>query len=243
MTLSRVALYKDADPQHPMVRYEERQIMIDLLQIQPQHTICDVPAWGGYLAAGLTNITNKTQVICIEPSPGFAASIDHAFTVHCGAVTELPINTNSIDRVASLVGLHHLPEKSVFIREVVRVLKSGGRVGISEVVQDTLVARFLNGPVNRYTLSGHRGVFVTPGECSNLLTNAGCVNVSEKMRDLHWVFPTVEIMGKFCRGLLGMAKIDSETVSRIILDHFDVKQEKHAVRLPWSLVYCIGTKA
>jgi len=239
---TRRELYDRSDPVNPRARAEERQVMLDLLAIEPHHVVCDAPAWCGYLADGVTNIVNRKQLICVEPSPRFAAAINSAYTVHCCQPSKLPLPDASVDRFSNMVGLHHLPDRLIGLREAVRVLKPDGRLAISEVIVDTPVARFLNGPVDVYTMAGHRGVFLRPGECHELLTAAGCVAVVEQTHHLHWVFTSTDEMARFCQGLLGMAKASEAQVLAAIYEHFDVEIVDGLVKLPWSLAYAIGVK-
>ena len=241
--LTRKQLYDLADPALPTARAEERQILIDLLAIEPHHVICDDPAWGGYLGEGLIGrVRDPKQIICVEPSVTFAAGINNAFTVHRAQQDQIPLADASVDRAASMVGLHHLPDKLGFIREMVRVLKPGGRIAFSEVSEDTAVARFLNGAVHRYATNGHRGMFVREGTCRQLLVDAGCTDIRETFHVLHWVFASETEMARFCYGLLGLSKATETQVLAAIHEYFAVEIVDGKVKLPWSLFYCVGSK-
>jgi ubiquinone/menaquinone biosynthesis C-methylase UbiE len=243
--LQRKDLYDLSDPVLPFARDEERRIMIDLLDIAPQHMICDVPAWTGYLAEGIINLNlveDSGQITCIEPSSRFVQSISNKFVKRCAQQVPLPLADAAVDRLGSLVGMHHLPDKLAFLREARRVLRLGGRVVVSEVGADTAVARFLNGPVDRYTVNGHKGTFVRPGELRDLLLEAGFERVIERFYHLHWVFPSTIEMARFCRGLLGLAMATEAQVLAAITDHFALDVTTESIRLPWSLVYATGVK-
>lgn len=252
--LQRKDLYDFSDPVLPLARDEERRIMIELLDIKPQHTIVDVPAWTGYLAEGIVNlklVADSKQITCIEASTRFVAAISDKFVKRCAQQVPLPLADASADRLGSMVGMHHLPDKLAFLREAHRVLKPHGRIAVSEVGADTAVARFLNGPVDRYALNGHKGVFVRPGELRDLLVETGFSHVVERFYHLHWKFPSLEAMSAFCRGLLGLAMATDAQVLAALRDHFAIDEhymlngdEMHTreVRLPWSLVYATGVK-
>lgn len=243
---ARRDLYDGSDPIFPTARAEERQLLIDLLQPQSHHVILDVPAWTGYLADGLLkHLTSPTQLICVEPSPRFAAGINPAFMAHCCSLTQLPLADDSIDRVGSMVGLHHLPRphQLAFLREALRVLRPGGCLVFSEVEINTQVATFLNGPVHQTTMTGHRGEFHTAAGWALLLIEAGFVNVMVRPYDLHWNFPTTEAMAKFCHGLFGMGKVNPGQVLALLAEHFSLVLDDTGAHLPWQLVYGTGAKA
>jgi ubiquinone/menaquinone biosynthesis C-methylase UbiE len=266
--LQRKDLYDLSDPVSPLARVHERQVMLDLLGVEPHHQVVDVPAWAGYLAEGITNIANPKQIMCVEPSPRFAAGIPEKFTRRCIAQTTIPTDDASIDRLGSMVGMHHLDDKLAFVTECARVLKPGGRIVLSEVVEDSLVAKFLNGPVDKYTTNGHKGMFVKLGELRDLLSAAGFTHVDERFYHVFWQFGSLGDMARFARGLLGLAKATEEQTLQVIRDHFEIDihftspgtfeplrdaMEAGDVRaqmavpchvaLPWSLVYAVGVRS
>lgn len=266
--LQRKDLYDLSDPVSPLARVHERQVMLDLLAIEPDHYVVDVPAWAGYLAEGITNIADPKQIMCVEPSPRFAAGISEKFMRRCSAQTTIPVDDATIDRLGSMVGLHHLPDKLAFVTECARVLKPGGRIVLSEVVEDSLVAKFLNGPVDRYTSNGHKGMFVKPGELHDLLHAAGFTHVDERFYHVFWQFGSLGDMARFARGLLGLSKATEEQTLQVLRDHFEIdihfmspgafeplRDAMEAgdvpaqmavpchVALPWSLAYAVGVRS
>ena len=266
--LQRKDLYDLSDPVSPLAREQERQIMIELLGVEPEHRVVDVPAWAGYLAEGITNIADPKQIMCVEPSTRFAAGINKKFDARCTSQLTIPADDATIDRVGSMVGLHHLPDKLAFITECARVLKPDGRIVVSEVVEDTLVAKFLNGPVDRYTANGHKGTFVKPGDLCDLLRAAGFSYVEERFYHLRWQFGSLGDMARFARGLLGLAKATEEQTLQAIRDHFEVDIHFKSpeafqplrdafeagdtraqmavpclVSLPWDLAYAVGVRS
>lgn len=62
---------------------------------------------------------------------GYARQKYPALNFVQGAMTHLPFSTASFDRVVSLETLEHLPDPLVFLQEMRRVLKPGGRLVMS----------------------------------------------------------------------------------------------------------------
>jgi len=233
-----IELQRQSESIAPDARIEERKAVLDRLDLQPQHVVCDVPAWGGYFARG---VSNPGRVICLEPAAGMV-NAPGAKIVQSSTMT-FAIPSVSVDRVASLVGLHHHPRKQVFAREVARVLKAGGIAVVSEVQAGTSVAEFLNVAVNRYSQRGHKGEFFAAGDLATLMRGGGFVNVTEELVQLNWVFDSMSQLSNYCRALFAMTKATDSELMSAIEGHFAIQQVDGKVCLPWPLVYAVGVRS
>lgn len=238
---NRGDLYNEAARIQPFARETERQILIDFLQLENHHTVCDVPAGGGYLADGLCKYVDcPDQIICVEPSVTFAEGINAAFTTYIASMNSLPLSDSTVDRVGSLAGLHHHKDKAKFFREVCRILKKGGIFAVADVLEGTAVGEFLNGPVDHYSTTGHRGIFLEKGEFEKLLGVAGFDYFEEKHISYSWKFESEEKMTLYCKSLFGLVKANLQEVSSAIEHYFECEITDKGINLPWSLLYGVG---
>jgi len=233
--------YNAAHALAPDAREEERKLLLDRLAAADGQRVLDVPAGGGYVADGLRARCRRASIICVEPVAAFAAGIDPHLARVRAPLAELPFADGSFDRVASLAGTHHLDDRNAFFRECRRVLRRGGRFAVADAADGTAVARFLNGPVDRLSATGHDGRFFARGEAAALLASAGFTEVVEESTAYHWTFPSHAVLVQFCRLLFGLVRASDEAVACALHDHFAVTSDGDGrVRLPWSLVYAVG---
>ena len=240
---ARGHLYNNANQLYPLARRTERDFVLDLLDLEPDLTVCDAPAGGGYVAQGVDERTRgRSRVVCVEPSPNFARGIDPKFQTVIAPLDKIPLDSVSMDRVVSLAGLHDLKEKKGFIKEAFRLLKPGGKFAVGDVQEGSAAGRCLNDSVHRMTETGHHGAFLRRGELISLLNERGFIDVREEYREFYWTFPDRGTLVKYCHLLFGMVKASLPQVEEELKRHFTIEVGSNAARLPWSLVYGVGTK-
>jgi len=232
--------YNAAHGLAPGARVSERALLLERLDLAPGLAILDVPAGGGYVADGLRAAEPSLRVVSVEPAARFAAGIDRRFARVRGSLDRLPVGDARFDRVASLAGTHHLEDRLAFFRECRRVLRPGGRFVVADAAEDTPVASFLNGPVDRYSETGHAGRFFAAGEAARLLADAGFAAVEEELVQFAWRFPDLDTLVAFAHSLFGLTRADRATVERVLRQHFALEVDATGARLPWSLLYARG---
>lgn len=235
--------YNEACRALPAVRETERSLLIDLLDAFPGHVCCDAPAGGGYLAEGLEKRRGSQRgIICLEPAEGFLQGVAPRFDRVLGSLTVMPLASGTVDRVGSLAGLHHIESKLDVFHEACRVLTPGGKLAVADVQEGTPVGWFLNEAVDRFSLTGHKGLFFRPGDLTSLMAQAGFREVSERHEQFTWDCPDLPSLVWYCRHLFGMVKAELSDVEQELRSRFTIDCAGTVVRLPWSLVYAVGTK-
>jgi len=224
----------------PGARDNERRLLIDQLDISAAQRVCDVPAGDGFVSDGIVKHARSErmpEIVCVEPTTAFASKIDPLFEVVIAPLDAIELADRSVDRVASLAGLHHTENKAAFFAEAKRILKTGGRIAVADVMLGTPVAGFLNDSVDRLTDTGHDGMFFAPGDMTTLLGDAGFTSVEEHHHTFTWDFPSWEALVWFCKHFFGLVKADYVEVECELTRYFDIKTNAAGVHLPWSLVY------
>jgi len=227
----------------PAARETERRLLIDRLELRRGDLVCDVPAGGGYVGEGIEARGLGAAVVCVEPAAAFARGIARHFRRVVSALDHIALEEASVDRVASLAGLHHLHSKAAFFGEAHRILRPEGRFAVADVREGSDVARFLNGSVNRLSVTGHAGEFLAHGELAALLTAAGFRDIEEREHQYSWAFPDLDVLIVYFRELFGLVGASDHEVRAAVTADLDVHVSTEAVLVSWSLVYAAGSKS
>ena len=122
-----------------------RQELISAAKIEPGHHILDIGCGTGTLVVKLKRQYPSAQVVGIDPDPkalrrarSKASRAAVSVQLDSGFADELPYKEDSFDRVFSSFMFHHLneQERDTMLREVLRVLRSGGSFHLLDFVVD-----------------------------------------------------------------------------------------------------------
>ncbi len=114
-----------------------REAAIAKAYLHPGMTVSDVGAGTGFMAAGLAPLVQKVHLL-----DGSAAMLEKAcrslanfnnLEYHTADGLSLPLLEESQDAVFANMYLHHCPDPQAAIREMVRILRPGGRLVITDM--------------------------------------------------------------------------------------------------------------
>jgi len=114
-----------------------RQAAIRKAYLRPEMTVADVGAGTGFMAAGLAPLVN--QVYALDGSPAMLEAakrnLGHMENVIYRQAdgASLPLEDASIDATFANMYLHHCPDPAAAIREMVRALRPGGRLVLTDL--------------------------------------------------------------------------------------------------------------
>ncbi len=114
-----------------------RQTAIAKAYLRPEMAVADVGAGTGFIAAGLAPLVKRVYVVDGSPAMLDVArkNLDQFANVeyHLADGSGLPFPEDSLDAVFANMYLHHMPDPAAAIAEMVRVLRPGGRLVITDM--------------------------------------------------------------------------------------------------------------
>ncbi len=115
---------------------EVRAAAIAKAYLRPEMEVADVGSGTGFIAAGLAPLVKKVHVVDGSPSMLEVARKNLApfsnAEFHLADGQSLPFPNGSLDAVFANMYLHHCPDPLAAIHEMVRILKPGGRLVITD---------------------------------------------------------------------------------------------------------------
>jgi SAM-dependent methyltransferase len=114
--------------------------VLSAARVQPGQRVLDVACGTGVLAREAARIVGPSGfVAAVDADAGMlavAARLTPDLDWRQGSATALPFADDAFDAVVSQFGLMYFPDRALAVREMMRVLRSGGRLAVA--VWDTL---------------------------------------------------------------------------------------------------------
>ncbi len=120
---------------------EVRQAAVEHAYLRPEMTVADVGAGTGFVAAGLAPLVKAVHVIdgseaMLEVARKNLAALPNVL-FHRADGLSLTLADGSVDVVFANMYLHHCPDPLAAIREMVRILRPGGRLILTDLDRHT----------------------------------------------------------------------------------------------------------
>ena len=112
-----------------------REKAVRVAGVQPGGVAADIGAGSGFVTEELLN--HNVRIIAIDESPAMIDRMKKKFSgstaidYFVGESEHLPLEDRSVDYAFANMCLHHVERPAVAIREMARLLKPGGRLGIT----------------------------------------------------------------------------------------------------------------
>lgn len=223
--------YDIAMQRWPQVRAAEFAQVIAAANLRTGMSVADVPAGGGYLGHFLPP---GIRYLPHEPCLSFNLGHAEAAVQSAPSVLPLPYQSNGIDRVISLAGVHHYEDKLPFHKEVHRVLQPQGLYVLSDVAEDSPVATFLDNFVGRNNGMGHEGHYFGD-QLAVELSLAGFTIKSDLRERFIWKATRAEQLAEFCLNLFGIKQLSVSEMEMAIRQHLGLVTLADGVGLKWEL--------
>jgi SAM-dependent methyltransferase len=158
--------------------------------LKPGETVLDLGCGGGFdcfLAA--KKVGNEGRVIGVDMTPEMISRAgENARKSNCsnvefrlGEIEHLPLPDNSVDVIISNCVINLSPDKPQVFREAYRVLRSAGRLAISDIVATRDMPEDIRHDINKYTgcIAGAASV----EELKAILEQSGFVDIQIELNE------------------------------------------------------------
>jgi ubiquinone/menaquinone biosynthesis C-methylase UbiE len=118
-----------------------RDKAISVADVQPGKVAADIGAGSGFITEGL--VRRRVKVIAVDQSEAMLDEMQRKFSdcptieYRLGRAESLPVEDEAVDYVFANMYLHHVESPPEAIGEMVRILKPGGRLVVSDLDEHT----------------------------------------------------------------------------------------------------------
>ena len=155
---------------------------IELLQIEPHQQILEI-GFGGGTALSQIAARLQTGTVCgVDISPDLVLKAERKFRkeilagrvrVLSGGVSQLPFSDRAFDRVFTINTIYFWPDPLQGMREILRVLQTGGRAIVALRSKETM---------QNYAVTKYDFHLYLPDEAAALMRSAGFRDVQVELR-------------------------------------------------------------
>lgn len=121
-----------------------RRLLVEALGLRAGDRVLDVATGTGDVALAIVQCNNSVTVVGLDPSLGMLAQgrrkvaergLGARLTLLAGDAQALPFGDGTFDAVSISFGIRNVPDRPHGLREMLRVLRPGGRLAILELAE------------------------------------------------------------------------------------------------------------
>ena len=164
------------------------------VEIRPQDTILDVGCGGGRTLNKLAHLAARGHVYGADYAQGSLAAsraynreliAEGRVQIEFASVSKLPFSDGQFDLITAIETQYYWPDLLGDMREILRVLKPGGKLVIIAESYKGSSSDWLEGPLMRVLLGATR---LSPADQRELFANAGYIDVQvSEERKKGWI--------------------------------------------------------
>lgn len=245
---SRTRSFKIANKVKPEARANEIEKILEKVDPKPGETIVDLGCGEGILSRKMAEkVGPEGKIIALDTSKTFLEEVGSGSRYKNRIETrmienqiELPVKKQVADKVVSLAGFHHVPDKNKSLDEVERVLKKGGNLFIADVEDQTSVQRFFDTFVDRYSSTGHKHRFLSREWVKKLFSGKNLEINSWENNNVPWEFKNDYQAAWFIHKIFDL-QCQPEKAFHAAEETLGVKKDEK-VKVNWDLLYLNARK-
>lgn len=243
------ATYEKALRMFPDTRTDDQWIL-QKLDLNETDKIFEFAAGTGYLTNKICPLIRKGKIIAQDISDVMleynkAKSREYPFAIFLHTLTrdlsDIHIANNFFDKVCSLGGFHHIEDQVTVVKNVYKKMKIGGLLCVGDFADNSSTQRYFDERVDKLTITGHQGLFLTESRMVNIGRYAGFSRIETITKKIPFYFDNEESIGKFYQLVHGLNQEPSNTLIDI-KKYFDIESQNGKIAVLMDYVYTKYTK-
>lgn len=242
----RSQYYREIMQEMPESRHEEREMLMRYLQPKCGEKILEIGAGTGFYSQYIAQAIFPGLLVATDPSAeqlmdiplnvpkqNIKVMVSGADTLPVG---QDPLELGSFDAVWAFGCFHHIFDKTSSFKKIHSLLKSGGRLIISDVYAGSNLAKHFDLQVAKYCATGHEVAFLTKEFADSLCFIADFEKPNFYDANIPINFNKKEDIGHFIYKIHAMIGTTPEECLQHVASFLEIKHENGLYTLIWPHV-------
>lgn len=239
--------YEYAISAYPNARTDQFWLLKNL-SLKEEEKALEITAGTGFLTKMLSAILKNGLVVAQDISP---VMIQFNRDKHKGKKNikfyietdiEYPkLKNNFFDKSVCLGGFHHIENQAGVVGTIYKKLKKGGVFCVGDFADCSRIQRYFDERINNLTLTGHKGLFLSPSHMVNFARIAGFSDCVVEKKVVYFHFSTKKDIGIFFSKVHGLNQKPDDTIQDI-KKYLGIKKGPKGFAVPIDYVYAKYTK-
>jgi len=239
--------YEESITTWPLAMFNNVKLLLSKLELSKRDIILEFSAGSGFFTIEMAKTKLYAKITALDVSKKMLKCLQEKtqkekldnISILLEKNPSLPsVADESISKIITLGGFHHVFDQIIVMKSFYRVLKKGGKAVIADFRDNSKTQEHFDHTVRKYSSTGHDALFLSKSHLLNLASIAGFTNVNVYDVDIDWPLPSLKDLGKFFVLHHDLRNINEKEVIELVDKYLGIEEKADGYNV--KINYCVA---